>query len=90
MTDLDRILSGMKAQPLDPRLDGIDAAVLAGLARRAHAPVSAGAMALVAMLSLAVGVAGSLVPAATGRADAALPLGTPIALAPSTLLGPGE
>ena len=47
-------------------------------------------MALVAMLSLAVGVAGSLVPAATGRADAALPLGTPIALAPSTLLGPGE
>lgn len=90
MDDLDTILSRMKALPLDPRVNAIDDAVLAGLAQHTHSHVSLRAMALVAMISLGVGLAGSLVPAGPVHAATVFPLGTPGALAPSTLLGTGE
>lgn len=90
MDDLDTTLSRLKALPLDPRVNAIDDAVLAGLAQRSNSQVSLRAMALVAMISLGVGLAGSVVPAAPVRAATVFPLGAPGALAPSTLLGSGE
>lgn len=90
MDDLDTLLSRMKNLPVDPRLGQIDDAVFAGIARRAGSRVSARAMAFVAVLSLGVGVAGSVVPAQPVRAATVFPLGAPPALAPSTLLGTGQ
>jgi hypothetical protein len=90
MNDLDTLLSRMKYLPVDPRVNGIDDAVLARLAQRAQARVSVRAMALVAVFSLGVGVVGSIFPAQPLRAGSAFPLGGPAALAPSTLLGTGE
>ena len=89
MTDLDALLSDMRDLPLDPRLDHIDDVVLAGVARRAQLQASLRAIALVATLSLGVGIAGSVVPAEPVQA-AVFPLGAPAALAPSTLLDGGE
>lgn len=90
MTDLDTLLSRMKDLPVDPRVGEIDDVVFAGMARRAGSQVSARAMALVAVLSLGVGVAGSVVPAQQVRAATVFPLGAPPALAPSTLLGTSQ
>lgn len=90
MNDLDALLAQMKNLPIDPRVRGIDDAVFAGIARRAGAQVSLRAVALVAVVSLGVGVAGSIIPAEPVRAAAVFPLGAPAALAPSTLLANGE
>lgn len=90
MTDLDTLLASIKDLPLDPRLGAIDDAVLAGMAQRAQSQVSLRAMALVAVLSLGVGIAGSIVPAEPVQAATVFPLGAPAALAPSTLLASGE
>lgn len=90
MNDLDTILSRMKDLPVDPRLGAIDDAVFAGIASRAQSHVSMRAMALVAFVSLGVGVAGSVVPAQPVRAATGFPLGAPAALAPSTLLAGSE
>lgn len=90
MDDIDTLLSRIRDLPLDPRLGAIDDAVLNGLALRAHPPVSIRAMALVAVLSLTIGLAGSIMPSHPVRAATAFPLGTPAALAPSTILGGGE
>lgn len=86
MDDIDTILARIGNLPLDPRLEGIDGAVLAGLAARAGSGVSAGAMALVIALSLGIGVVGSAIPAKPVRAASAFPFGASDALAPSTLL----
>ncbi|TCM20545.1 hypothetical protein EDF56_102206 [Novosphingobium sp. PhB165] len=87
MDDIDTILSRLGTLPLDPRLGDIDDAVLTGLAARAASRVSARTMATVIVLSLGVGIVGSVVPAPPIRAAATFPLGAPAALAPSTLLG---
>ena len=87
MDDIDSLLSRMRDVPLDPRLAAIDDAVLAGLAQRSQSSLSTTAVALVAVLSLGIGLAGSLAPAAPAQAATAFPLGAPVALAPSTLLG---
>lgn len=91
MEDLDTVLARLQRLPLDPRLGGIDDAVLAGLAARGRSPVSGSTIALVAAVSLGIGVAGSLPPmAAPASAASVFPLGAPAALAPSTLLRTGE
>jgi len=87
MDNIDNLLARMRDLPLDPRLDAIDGAVFDGLARRAAAHVSTPAMAMVAALSLVIGLAGSLTPAEPVQATTIFPLGAPAALAPSTLLG---
>ena len=86
MDDVDTILARIGNLPLDPRLDGIDDAVLAGLAARAGSGVSTGAMALVIARSLGIGVLGSAIPAQPVQAASAFPFGASDALAPSTLL----
>ncbi len=90
MQDIDTLLSRMKDLPLDPRLDAIDGTVLDGLARRVHSQVSLQAVALVALFSLGIGLAGSMVPSQPVRAATIFPLGAPPALAPSTLLDAGK
>lgn len=87
MDNIDSLLARMRELPLDPRLDAIDGAVFDGLARRATTHVSTPAMALVAAMSLVIGLAGSLAPAEPVQAATVFPLGAPAALAPSTLLG---
>lgn len=87
MDDIDSLLSRMRDVPLDPRLASIDDAVLAGLAQRSQSSLSTTAVALVGVLSLGIGFAGSLAPTAPARAATVFPLGAPAALAPSTLLG---
>lgn len=90
MQDIDSLLARMRDLPLDPRLDAIDGAVFDGLARLGQSHVSTSAMATVAMLSLGIGIVGSLAPAEPVHAAAVFPLGAPAALAPSTLLGGRE
>lgn len=90
MDDIDAILARLRDLPLDARLDSIDGAVLAGLVSGRPARLSVPAVAMVAALSLAIGVAGSYAPADRRPAAAAFPLGAAAALAPSTLLGSGE
>jgi hypothetical protein len=87
MDDIDNLLARIRDLPLDPRLDTIDGAVFDGLAHRDASRATIPAMAMVAALSLVIGLAGSLVPAQPVRAAATFPLGAPPALAPSTLLG---
>jgi hypothetical protein len=87
MDDIDSVLARMRDVPLDPRLATIDDAVLAGLAHPSQSPLSIAAVALVAVLSLGVGLVGSMAPAAPVQAATVFPLGAPAALAPSTLLG---
>jgi hypothetical protein len=87
MDDIDHLVARLRDLPLDPRLDGIDGPVFAGIAARAQAHLSTSAMAVVAALSLGIGVAGVLSPAQPVHAATVVPLGAPAALAPSTLLG---
>jgi hypothetical protein len=87
MDDIDSLLTRVRNVPLDPRLATIDDAVLAGLARQSQSPLSATTVAFVAVLSLSVGLLGSMAPAAPAQAATVFPLGAPAALAPSTLLG---
>lgn len=89
MDHIDSLLARMRDLPLDPRLDAIDGAVFDGLAHGTDAHVSTSAIALVAAVSLGIGLAGSLAPAEPVHATTAFPLGAPPALAPSTLLGGG-
>jgi hypothetical protein len=89
MDDIDNLFSRIRDLPLDPRLDAIDDAVQEALARRARSRVSVSAIAMVAMISLGVGVVGAIAPARQARAATVFPLGAPPALAPSTLLGVG-
>ncbi len=90
MNDLDTLFARMRDLPVDPRLGAMDEAVLAGLASRQQARTQMRAMALVAVVSLSVGLLGSIVPAEPVRAATVFPLGAPAALAPSSLLGGGE
>jgi hypothetical protein len=90
MQDIDTLLSRLKDMPLDPRLGAIDDAILDGLARRARSQVSLRAAAMVALLSLGIGLGGSVVPSQPVRAATIFPLGAPAALAPSTLLDSGK
>lgn len=83
MRDIDDLLTRLGDLPPDPRVAGIDAAVLEGMARAA--PVWGGAgLGVVAVLALLLGVASSL----PGQARAASPtmLGLNPALTPSALL----
>lgn len=86
MDDIETLLARIGNLPPDPRLEGIDDAVMAGLAARSGSGLSTGAMALVIALSLGIGVIGSAIPAAPVQAASAYPFGSSDALAPSTLL----
>jgi len=87
MNDIDALITRIRDLPVDPRIEGIDDAVIVGLARRLQSQVSIRAVAVVTLVSLGVGIAGSVFPAQPVQAASLFPLGAPAALAPSTLLG---
>lgn len=87
MTDLDTMLTHIGELPLDPRLDGIDDAVFAGLAEAARPAVPRAALGAVAALAMSVGMLASASPQAPRSHADLFPLGEPGVLAPSTLLG---
>jgi len=90
MDDFDTLFARLRELPVDPRLGEIDDAVLVGVASRHQARTQMRAMAIVALVSLSVGVLGSVVPTEPVRAATVFPLGAPAALAPSSLLAGGE
>ena len=90
MTDIDTALASLREMPVHPGLVSLDAAVMADIAARAAAPLSGAMFGLAGTAALLVGVAGSVIEPAPVRAASAVPFGTPVTLAPSTLLGGGE
>lgn len=92
MTDIEAALGRLRAMPVPPGLAAIDCAVLDGIARRGATPrpLPGSFFGVTAAAALAIGVAGSLLPAAPARIASAAPFGAAPALAPSTLLGAGE
>lgn len=90
MDDFDGLLGRLRDLPLDPRLSAIDAAIFDGIAHAQRPALSAGGLAAVALMSLSLGLAGTLFPASSSTAAPISALGAPSALAPSALLGTGD
>lgn len=90
--DIDAVLRQLKDLPVDPRVAGIEAAVLDGIAAEdMHGrPLSGSLVGIAASVALAVGLLGATLPGYAEPAPSIAPFGTPAALAPSTLLGTGE
>lgn len=89
MTDIESTLARLRDLPVDPRLSLIDAAVFDGLHRElvVVGRPSGGLLAVAAAVALVTGILGSAIPGAqVSAAPNPFPLGSPAALAPSTLL----
>lgn len=87
MSDLDRMLARLADAPVPAALDGIEARVLARIgARPAVRTAGFGVGVLTTLTALALGMAGSELPAAAAPAESLAPLGGHSPLAPSTLL----
>lgn len=85
MTDLDQLLAGARAMPVDARLADMDAAVMGGLAERRDRMTARRSLALAGVLAVGIGWVGSILPTAPAQAAP-----TPIGMsdyAPSRLLG---
>lgn len=88
---LDAALETLARAPLHPQLGSIDDAVLAGLgARLRQGGISNGSLGVAACAALAIGVAGAALPSEPAGAASLTPLGSPLVLAPSTLLASAE
>jgi len=90
MDDMDGLFGRLRDLPLDPRLSAIDGAVIEGMARAQRPALSRGGVALVVLLSLGLGLGGTLVPAGPSSAAPVSGLVGPGPLAPSTLLGTAD
>ncbi len=90
MDDIDGLMRRLRELPLDPRLSTIDSAIFDGIERAQRPALSGGGLTMVALASLSLGLAGTLVPASSSTAAPISVLGSPSALAPSTLLGAGD
>lgn len=87
MTDLDQLLDSVRAMPADARLDGMEAAVMRGLAVRRERMVARRSLMLAGIVAIGIGWAGSIVPGSPAQAAyAAAPIGMSD-YAPSRLLG---
>jgi hypothetical protein len=88
VTDVETLLARLRDAPLDSRLDGLDARVMAEIAGIPTAPsLGATAFGLASVMALVVGIAGAAVPASPADATPISPFDANQALAPSTLLG---
>lgn len=88
MDDLDKAFMKLRSLPVPPRLATLEAGVMAGIdaERRAAAIPTGPALGLAAIVALAVGMAGAIVPTGPLPATPAPTFGTGTDLAPSTLL----
>lgn len=91
MSDLDQLLGHVRAQmrdcPADPRLETMEAAVMAGLASRRERAVARRSLALAGIVAIGIGWIGSVVPGSPAQAAS-----RPVVIgmsdyAPSRLLG---
>lgn len=87
MNNIDHLLASLGSLPLDPRLGGIDDAVMAGLDDARQPALSRVGLGALAALAMMVGVLATSVPASPAYASSPYPLGVPADLVPSTLLG---
>jgi len=87
MDDIDGLLGQLRNLPLDARLADIDSAVLDGVTQARRPALSGGGLAMVALVSLGTGLAGTFVPSSASVAAPVSALTAPGPLAPSTLLG---
>ncbi len=85
MNDLDQWLGQVRAMPTDTRLEGLDDAVMQGVARRREQGAARRSLMLAGLLAIGIGWAGSIVPGAPAQAAPA-PIGMSD-YAPSRLLG---
>lgn len=85
MNDLDQLLGQMRTMPTDARLEGLDDAVMQGVARRREQGAARRSLMLAGLLAIGIGWAGSIVPGAPAQAAPA-PIGMSD-YAPSRLLG---
>lgn len=87
MTDLDHLLAELGHLPPDPRLGGIDEAVLAGMEAARRPVLSRAGLGAVAALAMMAGALATALPSGGSLAATPYPPGVPRELAPSTLLG---
>ncbi|MEQ6332196.1 hypothetical protein [Sphingobium sp. MK2] len=85
MNDLDQWLGQVCAMPTDARLEGLDDAVMQGVARRREQGAARRSLMLAGLLAIGIGWAGSIMPGAPAQAAPA-PIGMSD-YAPSRLLG---
>ncbi|MEG8219384.1 hypothetical protein OSJ57_01955 [Sphingomonas sp. HH69] len=85
MNDLDQLLGQVRAMPTDTRLEGLDNAVMQGVARRREQGAARRSLMLAGLLAIGIGWVGSIVPGAPAQAAPA-PIGMSD-YAPSRLLG---
>jgi hypothetical protein len=89
MSEIDDLLGALGGMPADPRLETMDAAVLAGVAvRREHGAARKGLM-LTSVMALGVGLAASFASPTASRAEQ-VSLNTVPPSAPSNLLMGGQ
>jgi hypothetical protein len=85
MTDLDNLLADVGGATPDPRLEGIDAAVLAGVGRWRERVRTRRSLALTGVVALGIGLSASLVSPQGAQAEP-MSLNAVPAIAPSSLL----
>ena len=85
MNDLDQWLGQVRTMPADARLEGLDDAVMQGVARRREQGAARRSLMLAGLVAIGIGWAGSIVPGAPAQAAPA-PIGMSD-YAPSRLLG---
>ncbi|MBB5987088.1 hypothetical protein [Sphingobium lignivorans] len=85
--DIDAALRQLRDLPADPRLAGMESAVLDAIARpRRSAPLSGGFIGAVTGLALVMGALGAIIPGGGAPSSSVAPFGMAPALAPSSLL----
>ncbi|NBC36426.1 hypothetical protein GTZ99_07650 [Novosphingobium sp. FSY-8] len=89
MPQIDQMFAQMRHLPPDARLEAVDDAVIAALSAPRAATRATPLLGLVGVMALGLGVAAGWPGAAPAHAAQPTPLGVPMALAPSTLLGGG-
>lgn len=87
MSDLDRMLGQLRIMPADPRLAGLDGAVMAGLTVRRERAVARRSLALAGIVAIGIGWAGSVVPGTPAQAALQPVIIGMSDYAPSRLLG---
>nr|WP_087573344.1 hypothetical protein [Sphingomonas sp. CDS-1] len=87
MSDLDQLLGHVRALPADPRLETMEAAVMAGLASRRERAVARRSLALAGIVAIGIGWVGSVVPGSSAQAASRPVIIGMSDYAPSRLLG---
>jgi hypothetical protein len=86
MIDLDAALEGLRRATPDPRLDGLENGIMAGVAAVQEKRRVMRTLMMSAVAAVGLGVGTGLLPANTENPDLVMALNTPPLVAPSSLL----